>query len=110
MHPRNVARAAPHDGKLPLAYELHLVVGGAWPVERAVSQDCPTSPEDHVLYMAERLHHLVCRRTRKQVQRVLLGLHPPALADSIPAGVALRDEVRYAGCLGGGQQVIRPLD
>jgi hypothetical protein len=49
------------------------------------------------------------RHPREQVQRVLLGLDPSALADSVPAGVALRDEVGCAGRLGGGQQVVRPL-
>ncbi len=110
MHPRDIAGAAPDDRKLPFADELDLVVGGAWPVEPAISQDCAVSPEDHVLDVADRLHHRVRRRPRVQVQRVLLGLHPPALADSVPGGVALRDEVGDAGRLGRGQQVIRPLD
>src|SRR3954447_5524939 len=44
-----------------------------------------------------------------QVQRILLGLHPSALADSVPAGIALRDDARDAGRLGCGQQVVRPL-
>ena len=44
-----------------------------------------------------------------EVQRVLLGLHPTALADPVPAGVALRDDVGYAGRLGRGEQVIGPL-
>ena len=60
--------------------------------------------------MADRLHPRVRRPPRVQVQRVLLGLlRPSALADSVPAGVALRDEVGYAGRLGRGQQVVRPL-
>ncbi len=109
MHPRGVAGAAPDERELPLAHELDLVVGGARPVEPAVSQDCAVSPEDHVLDVADRLHPRVRRRPRLRVQRVLLGLHPSARADSVPAGVALRDEVGYAGCLGGGQQVVRPL-
>jgi hypothetical protein len=51
-------------------------VGGARPVEPAVSQDCAASLDDHVLDVADRLHPRVRRRPRVQVQRVLLDLHP----------------------------------
>lgn len=40
---------------------------------------------------------------------VVLRLHPSTFADPIPAGVTLRDEMRYAARLSGGKQMIRPL-
>lgn len=66
IHPRGVAGAAPDERDLPLAHELDLIVGGARPVESAVSQGRATSLDAHVLDVAD--------RPRVQVQRILLGL------------------------------------
>ena len=101
MHPGAVAGAVPDERELALAHELDLVVGGARPVERAVSHDCAASLDDDVLEVAYRHCHLARRRASVQGQRVLLGLHPPALANSVPVCVALRDEVVYARRIGG---------
>jgi len=49
------------------------------------------------------------RALRARIQRVVLGLHPPTLADAVEGGEALRHEMGYAGRLGGGQQVVRPF-
>jgi hypothetical protein len=108
MHPRYVAGAAPDQRELPLAHELDPVVDGARPVQAAVAQDRATSLDDHVLEVAERLRPLA-RARRARVRRVLLGLHPSTLADAVKGAKALRDDMGYAGRLGGGQQVIRPL-
>ena len=103
MHPRDVAGATPDEREQPLPHELDLIVVGARPVEPAVAQDRAACLDDHVLEVVDRLrplHHL---------QRVLLGLDPSALADSVHAGVALRDDVGDTGRLGRGQQVVDPL-
>jgi hypothetical protein len=102
MHPREVAGAASDKRELPLAYELDLVVRGTRTIESAISQDGAVGLDDHVLQVADRLHHRVRCRPLFRVQRILLGLHPSAPADSVPAGVALRDEMGYACRLGRG--------
>jgi hypothetical protein len=108
MHPREVAGAAPDERELPLAHQLSLVAGGPRPVKPAVAQDRATSLDDHVLEVADRIRQL-WRARRARIQRVVLGLHPPALADAVEGGEALRHDMGYAGRLGGGQQVIRPF-
>jgi len=103
MHPRDVAGATPDKREQPLPYELDLIVVGARPVEAAVAQDGAASLDHHVLEVIDRLRPL------QHLQWVLLGLDPSALADSVHAGVALRDDVGDTGRLGRGQQMVDPL-
>ena len=75
------------------------------PIEPAVSQDCAVSPKDSIFraFASASLWNI----TRRRVQRIRFGLHPSALADSaFPVGVALRDEMGYAGRVGRGEQVV----
>jgi hypothetical protein len=109
MDPRAVAGAAPHERVLPLAHQSDLVVDGARAVEGAVAQDRAAGLEDRVLDVPHRRHPGLRPRPRHRVQRVLLGLHPAALADPVPAGVALRHEMGDADDRGRGQQVVCPL-
>ena len=108
MHPRAIAGAPPHQRVLPLAHQLHLVVDGVRPVERAVAQDRAAGPEDHVLTWRS----ASSPRGPPSPRAGPAGpprSYPSALADSVPAGVALRDDMGDAGRLGRGQQVVRPL-
>ena len=110
--PTTMAGAFPDDRELPLADGLDNIVDGTRPVEPAVSQSRRHHGlDDHILDMADRRHpRLLRHRPGHRVQRVLFGFYPAAFANAVPAGVALRHEVWYAGRLGRGQQVIGPLD
>ena len=109
MQPRAVAGAVPDERVLPFAHEFDLVVGRSRPVKPAESQGRATSLDDDVLEVTDRFHHRLRRRPLLEVQRVFFGLHPAAFADSVPTGVALRNEVGDTDRVGGGQQVVRPL-
>ena len=109
MHPIEVAGAAPDKREPPLSHQLDQIVGGAWPVESAVSQGCATSLDNNLLDVAERRSrpaHL--RPYLLRGQRILLA-HRSVIADLGQGGDALRNDVRDAGRLGGGQQVVRSL-
>jgi hypothetical protein len=71
--------------------------------------DCATRIADNVFHPAERLNHaahLLPYLLRRQ--RVLLA-HPSTIGNFGPGCHALRDYVRNAGRLGGGQQVVGSL-
>ena len=103
VDPRDVAGAAADHGEQPLPHEVKLLVPRARPVEAAVPQHRASGRDDGVLEVVDR------PRPLELLQRVLLGLDPPARAEPVQARVALRDDVGDAGRLGRGQQVVDAL-
>ena len=79
---------------------MELVVVGARTVEPAVAQDRPPNAKDRLLAVGDCFRHLL------DLQWVLLGPDPSALAEAIVDGDALSDEVADSGRLGSSEQMV----
>jgi hypothetical protein len=103
-HPAAVA----HDRELPLAHGLDQpIVFGA--VEAAVAKHDPARGRDRLVEIPHRGERLGGAFWRLWIERILLGLHRPALARVPHAGEALGDEAGHACLPCGGQQSVSPF-